>query len=267
MSNLIEAITLALVQGITEFIPISSSAHLILVPLLTGWADQGLSFDIAVHIGTLFAVCWYFRREIQLLWAGFWRSLFRHRRSRFYGRLAWQLIIATFPIALIGWLAHDFVATQLRSPLIICCATVCFGLVLLASDYFSLHQKKLRELTWKDIIIIGLAQTLALIPGTSRSGITLTAGLALGYNRESSAKFSFLLSIPVILLAGSFESIKILRSPDAIQWPAIGVAVVFAALSAYGCIHLFLRLLRKIGVLPFVIYRLCLGAFLFFIFL
>lgn len=266
MSETLEVITLAIVQGLTEFLPISSSAHLILVPLLTGWDDQGLAFDIAVHIGTLVAVCIYFRQEIIRLIYGFWRSL-NGKPSRFYSPLAWQLLIASIPIALVGFLAHDFVATTLRSPLVIACSTISFGLLLCASDYFRVHQKRLTQLQWKDAIIIGLAQTLALIPGTSRSGITLTAGLSLGFNRVSSAKFSFLLSIPVILLAGFYEGFKIIRAPNPIDWPHLLVGISFAAISAYLCIHLFFQLIRKIGMLPFVIYRLLLGAFLLFLFL
>lgn len=266
MNQTFETITLAIVQGLTEFLPISSSAHLILVPLLTGWPDQGLAFDIAVHIGTLIAVCVYFRTEIIRLIFGFWRSLNR-RPSRFYSPLAWQLIVASIPIALIGWLAHDFVATTLRSPLVIAASTVSFGLLLCASDTLRQHPKQLRQLKWKDVIFIGLAQTLALIPGTSRSGITLTAGLSLGYNRASSAKFSFLLSIPVIALAGTYESYKILHSELPIDWPHIMLGIAFAAISAYFCIHAFLHFIRKIGILPFVFYRLFLGAFLLWMFL
>ncbi len=266
MSQALEVITLAIVQGLTEFLPVSSSAHLILVPLLTGWPDQGLAFDVAVHIGTLMAVCAYFRQEIIRLIFGFWRSIVG-RPSRVYSPLSWQLIVASVPIALIGFLAHDFVATTLRSPLVIACSTITFGLLLFASDYFRVKTKGLYQLGWKDTIIIGLAQTLALIPGTSRSGITLTAGLSLGFNRQSAAKFSFLLSIPVILLAGTYEGLKIIRSPNAVDWPHLTLGIAFAAISAYFCIHAFFQLIKKMGMLPFVVYRLFLGAFLLFMFL
>lgn len=265
MSSLVEIVTLAIVQGLTEFLPISSSAHLILVPLFTGWPDQGIAFDIAVHIGTLIAVCLYFRKEITLLLFGFLRSV-RGTPTKYYSRLSWQLIIATIPIALIGWLAHDFVATTLRSPLVIACSTITFGILLLLSDKYSPHLKTMQQLSWKDVLIIGFAQTLALIPGTSRSGITLTAGLSLGFNRSCSAKFSFLLSIPVILLAGTYEGIKLVRSDMPIDWSQLLIGIGFAAFSAYFCIHAFLLLLRKIGVLPFVLYRFLLGAFLIVLF-
>ncbi len=265
MSQTFEVITLAIVQGLTEFLPISSSAHLILVPLLTGWPDQGIAFDVAVHVGTLIAVCAYFRKEIARLLFGFWRSLVG-RPSRVYSLLAWQLIIASIPIALIGFLFHDFIATTLRSPLVIACSTIGFGILLLASDTLRVHRKKFSQLKWRDALIIGLAQTLALIPGTSRSGITLTAGLSLGFNRKCAAKFSFLLSIPVILLAGTYEGIKIIRSPDMVNWMLLFIGIGFAAISAYGCIHLFFRLIRKLGMLPFVCYRLLLGTFLLLMF-
>lgn len=266
MSQTLEVITLAIVQGLTEFLPVSSSAHLILVPLLTGWPDQGITFDIAVHLGTLVAVCVYFRKEIYRLIFGFWRSL-SGNASRVYSVLAWQLIIASIPIALIGFLAHDFVATTLRSPLVIACSTIGFGILLFASDRFRTKRKQLAQLSWKDAIIIGCAQTLALIPGTSRSGITLTAGLTLGFNRICAAKFSFLLSIPVILLASAYEGAKIITSDDPINMPYLLLGISVAAISAYFCINLFFRLIPKIGMLPFVCYRMLLGAFLLFMFL
>lgn len=265
MNELMQVIVLAIVQGLTEFLPISSSAHLILVPLLTGWRDQGLAFDVAVHVGTLFAVCFYFRQELLRIQAGFWRSV-QGRPSRFYSKLAWQLIIASFPIALIGWFAHDFIATTLRSPLVIAFATISFGILLFTSDRYSSHSKMMGQLGWKDVMIIGFAQTLALIPGTSRSGITLTAGLGLGYNRATSAKFSFLLSIPLIMLAGSYEGMKILRSPDPVAWSYLLIGILFAAVSAYFCIKAFISFIGKMGVLPFVIYRLMLGTVLLFMF-
>ena len=265
MNDLLHVVVLAIVQGLTEFLPISSSAHLILVPWILGWPDQGLAFDVAVHVGTLIAVCFYFRRKIFFLIWGFLRSL-KGRPSKFYSPLAWQLGIACIPIALIGWLAHDFIATTLRSPLVIAFSTIGFGLLLFCGDKFSSHKKRLTQIRWRDTIFIGLMQTLALIPGTSRSGITMTAGLALGFNRTTSAQFSFLLSIPLILMAGSYETIKMVHSPVQIYWPSLLLGISIAAFSAYLCIHAFLHFIRKIGVLPFVIYRLALGGFLFWMF-
>lgn len=266
MSNLIQIITLAIVQGLTEFLPISSSAHLILVPTLAGWEDQGMAFDIAVHVGSLLAVIAYFRKDIVKLIVGFCGSLMG-RPSNFYSVLAWQLIIATIPIALIGLLAHDFVATTLRSPLVIAASTIGFGMLLLASDRLSLHQKNITQLRWKDIMVIGLAQTLALIPGTSRSGITLTAGLALGFDRKSAAMFSFLLSMPVIILAGGYEGYKMFTSDTPIEWALLIIGIACSGVTAYLCIHLFMQFIQKIGMLPFVLYRFLLGGFLLLMFL
>lgn len=265
MSNLIQTITLAITQGLTEFLPISSSAHLILVPTLAGWTDQGIAFDIAVHVGSLLAVFAYFRKDIVQLIQGFFRSLYKGP-SDFYSTLSWQLIIATLPIAIIGLVAHDFVATTLRSPLVIAAATMGFGVLLLASDRYSLHQKTISQLKWKDVALIGLAQTLALIPGTSRSGITLTAGLALGFDRKNSAMFSFLLSIPVIILAGGYEGVKMLTSPTPLPWNLLIIGITFSGLTAYLCIHFFMQFIQKIGMLPFVVYRLLLGCFLLLMF-
>lgn len=265
MSNLIQTITLAITQGLTEFLPISSSAHLILVPSLAGWADQGIAFDIAVHVGSLLAVLAYFRKDIVQIIHGFFRSLYKGP-SDFYSTLSWQLIIATLPIAIVGLIAHDFVATVLRSPLVIAGATIGFGVLLLASDHYSTHQKTLTELKWKDIALIGLAQVLALIPGTSRSGVTLTAGLALGFDRKSCAMFSFLLSMPVIILAGGYEGYKMLASDQPILWNLLLIGILFSGLTAYLCIHFFMQFIQKIGMLPFVVYRLALGCFLLFMF-
>ena len=159
MNNLIQTITLAITQGLTEFLPISSSAHLILVPTIAGWTDQGIAFDIAVHVGSLMVVLVYFRSDIIQIIKGFFRS-FKGGPSDFYSTLSWQLILATLPIAMIGLLAHDFVATTLRSPLVIAMSTIGFGILLFASDHYSTHQKSINQMRWKDIALIGFAQVL-----------------------------------------------------------------------------------------------------------
>ena len=262
-----QAIVLALLQGLTEFLPISSSAHLILVPVLTDWPDQGLAFDVAVHFGTLAAVVWYFRCEVLTMlrdWAG---SLAGHGQTA-ESRLAWAVAAGTVPAALAGLLAHDYIESSLRSPLVIAATTIGFGLLLgladarprpLARDEYALR--------WRDVLIIGLAQALALIPGTSRSGITMTAGLFLGLSRQAAARFSFLLSIPVILLAAGYETWNLLESTDPVDWTALAIGFGVSAVSAYVCIHLFLKLLQRIGFMPFVVYRLVLGGVLLVMFL
>lgn len=267
--ELIQIIVLALVQGFTEFLPISSSAHLILVPVLSDWPDQGLAFDVAVHIGTLSAVMWYFRHDLVTMTRD-WGASCVQRKNVGDSRLAWAVIVATIPVGLAGLLLHDYVDTVLRSPLVIAWATIGFGLLLWWADVQGQRlvgkQHDEHHLTWRDIIIIGLAQALALIPGTSRSGITMTAGLMLGLTRNAAARFSFLLSIPTILMAGGYKTLKLLQD-GAIDWSAILTGVVLSGITAYLCIHLFLKALDRMGMLPFVIYRLVLGVVLLTIFM
>jgi len=263
--SLIQIIVLALVQGLTEFLPVSSSAHLILVPVINDWQDQGLAFDVAVHVGTLIAVMWYFRTEIVNMTIDWFDSLLK-RQLVGESKLAWAVIWGTVPVGLAGLLLHDFIDTQLRSPLVIAWATIGFGVVLWLSDVAAKHQRDEHTLNWKDVLIIGCAQALALIPGTSRSGITMTAGLLLGLTRTAAARFSFLLSIPTIILAGGYKGLKLLEQPAPVDWLAIILGIVLSAVTAYACVHYFLKLLDRLGMLPFVIYRLVLGMVLLVIY-
>ena len=263
---LIQIIVLALVQGLTEFLPISSSAHLILVPVLSDWPDQGLAFDVAVHVGTLSAVVWYFRKEVMAMTRDWFGSCL-HRQQVGESRLAWAVIWGTVPVLVAGLLLHDLVDTVLRSPLVIAWATIGFGLLLWVADLLGQRQRDEHHLTWRDVAVIGLAQALALIPGTSRSGITMTAGLFMGLTREAAARFSFLLSIPTILMAGGYKGLQLTREPATVDWFAMFIGVVLSALTAYLCIHLFLKLLERIGMLPFVLYRLLLGGVLLYFFI
>ncbi len=252
---------LAIIQGLTEFLPISSSAHLILLPSLAGWEDQGLAFDVATHVGTLTAVVAYFRRELVTLTQDWSRSLLE-RRQVGDSRLAWAVLWGTVPVGLAGLLLSDFVATELRSTLVIALATIAFGLLLWWADVRGARARDEHGLLWKDVLIIGVAQALALIPGTSRSGITMTAGLMLGLTRQAAARFSFLLSIPVIVLAGGLETLDLIQAETRVLWDALILGALFSAVSAYLCIHFFLKLLERVGMLPFVIYRLILGVVL-----
>jgi len=266
--DFLQIVVLALVQGFTEFLPISSSAHLILFPRLFGWSDQGLAFDVAVHLGTLGAVVWYFRTEL----AGMsrdWVGSLRQRRTVGDSRLAWAVLLGTIPVGLAGLLLKGFVETALRSPVVIAWATIIFGLLLWLADHVGRkigQPRDERSLTWRDILLIGCAQAVALIPGTSRSGITMTAGLLLGLSRSAAARFSFLLSIPVIMLAGGLSVLDLVRGDHLVDWLSLSVGALLSGLSAYACIHLFLKLLERIGMLPFVIYRLTLGALLLYLF-
>jgi undecaprenyl-diphosphatase len=264
--TLIQIIVLALVQGLTEFLPISSSAHLILVPVLSDWPDQGLAFDVAVHVGTLSAVVWYFRSEV-IRMSRDWLLSCRHGQLVGESRLAWAVIWGTVPVAVTGLLLHDLVDTVLRSPLVIAWATIGFGLLLWLADVRGQRQRNEHHLTWRDVVVIGMAQALALIPGTSRSGITMTAGLFMGLTREAAARFSFLLSIPTILMAGGYKGMQLVNEPAAVDWMAMFIGVALSALTAYTCIYLFLRLLERIGMLPFVLYRLLLGGALLYFFI
>lgn len=263
--TLIQIIVLALVQGLTEFLPISSSAHLILVPVLSDWPDQGLAFDVAVHVGTLSAVVWYFRQEVMRMTTD-WVGSVRQRQQVGDSRLAWAVIWGTLPVVVAGLLFHDLVDTVLRSPVVIAWATIGFGLLLWLADVVGQRQRNEHDLNWRDVVVIGVAQALALIPGTSRSGITMTAGLFMGLTREAAARFSFLLSIPTILMAGGYKGLKLLEQSLAVDWLAMGLGIVLSALTAYLCIHLFLKLLERIGMFPFVLYRLVLGAVLLYLF-
>ncbi len=258
--DIIQIIVLALVQGLTEFLPISSSAHLILVPLITGWQDQGLAFDVAVHVGTLTAVVLYFRKEIGTMFLAWIDSLKGNHSED--SKLAWGVLIGTIPVGIAGLLFKDYIAGNLRTELVIAITTILFGLLLWYADRSGKRNRDEHTLSWKDIIIVGCAQAVALIPGTSRSGITITAGLMLGLTAPAAARFSFLLSIPVIVLAGGMETLDYLEVANAGDVNDLIYGALISAFSAYLCIHYFLKLLEKINMTPFVIYRLLLGVVL-----
>ena len=262
----LQAIILALVQGITEFLPISSSAHLILMPHLLGWPDQGLAFDVAVHVGTLAAVVFYFRTDIARMFIA-WSASCAGRGVSNDAKLAWLVLLATIPVVLGGLLFHETIETDLRSPLVIAVTTIGFGLLLLLADQLGRQERNTGSIGVRDAVLIGLAQALALIPGTSRSGVTMTAALALGLTRTDAARFSFLLSIPTILMAGGYESWQLVSDPGVVQWNIILLGTVVAAVSAWLCISLFMRLIERIGMLPFVYDRLLRGVVLLAVFM
>jgi len=264
--DLLQIITLALVQGFTEFLPVSSSAHLILVPILVGWKDQGLAFDVAVHLGTLTAVLYYFRRELGPMIRDWLTSIRTHQQTP-NSKLAWGIILGTIPVGVVGLLAKDFIEGNLRTPLIIAVATIVFGLLLWWADARGKHQRSEYQINLRDILLIGCAQALALIPGTSRSGITITAGLMLGLSRTGAARFSFLLSIPAILLPGALKTLDLIKDDMPVDWHALYMGAFVSGIFAYFTIKLFIQLLDKLGMLPFVIYRLVLGGILLLMFM
>jgi len=254
-----QTILLALIQGLTEFLPISSSAHLILPSEILGWSDQGLAFDVAVHLGSLTAVIWYFRQRVGDLVVGGVQSLAGKWTES--GKLAWMLVLATIPAAVAGLLFDDFIEANLRSAQVIAVTTIIGALLLALADRTDHQNKTIADLTWMLVLAIGLAQATALIPGTSRSGITMTMALLLGLRRSCAAEFSFLMAIPVILLSAGWKSLDLLALQE-FPWDTLFIGVAVSAVSAYFCIKYFLQLIERIGFMPFVIYRLLLGAVL-----
>ena len=259
----IQIVFLSILQGFTEFLPISSSAHLILVPELLGWSDQGLAFDVALHVGSLIAVLLYFKGEILQIIKDLFGSI-KQKKSVGESTLGWAVLIGTIPVGLAGLAFNDFISSELRSPYVIATTTILFGLVLFLADRKA-GKKSERSITIWFAILIGIAQAVALIPGTSRSGITMSAALLLGFSRVAAARFSFLLSIPVIILAGGLKTLELIESQTDVVWSELLSGVFLSAISAYLCIYFFLKLISKSSMLPFVIYRLILGAIIIFV--
>lgn len=259
--TIFEIIILAIIQGITEFLPISSSAHLLLPEVFLGWEAQGLAFDVAVHMGSLLAVMIYFRQDIINMTVD-WLTKGFTRQQTANSKLAWWVIIATLPAIAFGAVFKNVIEVYLRTGEVIALTTILFGLLLWYADKKAKLQHEVSHVGLKHALYIGFSQVLALIPGTSRSGITMTTGLLLGYTREAAARFSFLLSIPVILGAGLLSTLDLLEEPNLVDWPALGYGVLFSFISAYACISLFLTWINRIGMTPFVIYRLLLGVIL-----
>jgi undecaprenyl-diphosphatase len=273
--ELFAAAVLGVIQGLTEFLPISSSAHLILVPWLLGWTPEGISFDVSLHVGTALAILAYFWRDWWLLAGEVLRGLATGRpfanRER---RLAWFILVGTLPAAVTGLLFEKQVEETLRSPLITVFTLAGLGILLYIADRWGRKQRTLDDFSWGDSIWIGLSQALALVPGVSRSGITMSTAMLRGADRPSAARFSFLLATPVIVGAGIFEGwhlMKALRAPALgaagnlggaapVQWPVLAVGVFCAAGTGFLCIRYFLRYLQRGSFLPFVIYRFILAA-------
>ena len=264
MIDMYQAIILALIQGLTEFLPVSSSAHLLFPSLVLGWADQGLAFDVAVHVGTLSAVLLYYREDL-LRMANRWLHSLAGAPACEDSRMVWYLAVATVPAGLAGLLAGDFIEANLRTLPVIATTTLLFGLLLGLAERRVVAANAERPLGLAIAIIVGLAQVLALVPGVSRSGITMTAALLLGLGRQASARFSFLLSIPIIASAGLLKVWELAAGDASVDWLIMGLGVVVSAVSAYACIAAFLRLLDKVGFMPFVYYRIGLALALYLI--
>jgi undecaprenyl-diphosphatase len=262
----VQILLLACVQGFTEFLPISSSAHLIVTPSLFGYSLQSLAFDVAVHVGTLGAVMLYFRRELATMTNALGRSLGRRSLADPNARLAAMILIATLPILVLGFPLKallEFLRDDDRLiELVIATTTIAFGLLLWLADRLGKRRRDEHSLGWASALLIGLFQAIAILPGTSRSGITMTAGLFLGLTREAASRFSFLLSIPTIALAGLMETKELLESAEPVAWDELWLGAALSFVVAYLTIHFFLRFIERISMLPFVIYRLVLGLFI-----
>lgn len=259
--ELLQLLVLAVVQGLTEFLPVSSSGHLILPAALLGWPDQGLAFDVAVHFGSLLAVLLYFRRDIGSLLLA-WLSSLRGAQSD-DGRLAWWVIVATVPAVVAGFVFDDFIETHLRNAWVLGTTTLIFGIFLGVAQRFSISAKQCRDLTLTMVLIIGFAQALALIPGTSRSGITITAAAFLGLSLVEASRFSFLLSIPVIAGAALLKTIDLLGADAVVDWLSLLAATSLSGVTAFLCIGWFMRWVERIGLMPFAVYRVLLAAAIF----
>lgn len=259
-----QALVLAVLQGLTEFLPISSSAHLVLPSQLLGWPDQGLAFDVAVHVGTLSAVVWYYRQDLWRMALAWLRSLAGGGQSE-DSRMVWWLALATVPAGLVGVLGGDFIESHLRSLPVIATTTLVFGLLLGLADRSAAATPGHTPMTLRLALLIGLAQALAPVPGVSRSGVTMTAALMLGTSRQLAARFSFLLSIPVIAAAGTLKTADLLASGEAVPWGLLALGAAASAVTAYACIALFLRLLDRVGMMPFVYYRIALALILYLV--
>jgi undecaprenyl-diphosphatase len=257
-----QAVLLALLQGLTEFLPISSSAHLVIPSLVLGWPDQGLAFDVAVHVGTLSAVLFYYRVDLMRM-AGAWFGSLAGGGPTDDSRLVWYLALATLPAGIVGLAAGDFIEANLRNLPVIATTTLVFGLLLGVADRYAPAGGAGKPLTLFMALLIGLAQGIAPIPGVSRSGATITAALLLGMDRQAAARFSFLLSIPIIASAGALKVWELAASGVGVDWFSLGLGAVVSGITAYLCIAMFLRLLDRVGLMPFVYYRIVLAAMLF----
>jgi undecaprenyl-diphosphatase len=261
-----QAVLLAVVQGVTEFLPISSSAHLVIPSLLLGWDDQGLAFDVAVHVGTLTAVVFYYRKDIARMMSAWLRSLGSGPVTE-DSRLVWYLALATVPVGVIGLGAGKFIESDLRSLPVIASTTLVFGILLGVADRYAQRRPGSRPLTMPMALLVGIAQALAPVPGVSRSGVTITVALLLDMDRQSAARFSFLLSIPVIASAGLLKLWELVQNDTLVDWTALAIGAVVSGITAYLCIAVFLRFLDRVGLMPFVYYRLLLAAVLYVIWL
>jgi undecaprenyl-diphosphatase len=261
--SLLQAIVLGLVQGLTEFLPISSTAHLRIVPELFGWQDPGAAYSAVIQLGTVAAVLIYFRRDIVALGKAFFQGLLQRQPfATTESRLAWFVLVGTLPIGVCGLAFKKSIETSLRSLYVISGSLIVLAIVLFIVERRASHKRTLADMRWQDGIIVGLWQALALIPGSSRSGTTLTGALSLGLRREDAARYSFLLSIPATTLAGVFELKHLLEATERPSTVALVVGTVVAFGSGWAAIAWLLSYLRTRSTLIFIVYRVVLGVVL-----
>jgi undecaprenyl-diphosphatase len=259
--NLFEAVVLGIIQGLTEFLPISSTAHLRIIPAFVGWEDPGAAFTAVTQIGTLIAVFAYFRKDILLLSQAFIRSVISLRPYESQeSRMAWWILFGTLPIGILGLLFKSLIETEFRSLTVIAVALIVLALLLAIAEKTGKRNRSIEKMKFLDTQLIGLAQALALIPGASRSGTTITAGLFLNIEREDAARFSFLLSIPAITLSGLYQLYKLRDTLAGEPGIALLVAVVVSCIVGYLTIGSLLRYLRSHSTWIFIIYRIALGV-------
>ncbi|HET6630097.1 MAG TPA: undecaprenyl-diphosphate phosphatase [Woeseiaceae bacterium] len=255
----IHIVVLAVVQGLTEILPVSSSGHLVLVPNVMDWKDQGLVFDVAVHFGTLVAICLYFREDLLRTVQGAFRVLGGDTRSR-ESQLALCIALGTIPAAIAGLLFAGWIAENLRDPKVVVVTLSGYAVLLALADWFGKRRREMADLGIGGALLIGMAQALALIPGTSRSGVTITAGMALGLKRREAARFSFLLSVPVILLAALYETAQVFMEGATATFGTLAMGALISCVVAYLTINFFMRVINSIGLVPFAVYRILLAA-------
>lgn len=259
----LQIVVLAIVQGLTEFLPISSSGHLVLVPYLVEWTDQGLAFDVSVHFGSLLAVVIFFRDDIAGLIRGGCKAVGGDVKSP-QAYMAIAIAVGTIPAAATGMLFASWIEANLRDPSVIVFTLSGYGILMALADRYAKREKSMTDVRIRDALIIGVAQALALVPGTSRSGVTITAGRLLGFERQDAARFSFLLSAPVILLATVYKGLELVLGDTVVAWGELALGVVVSAAVAYASIEFFMRFVTRMGLAPFAIYRLFLAAVIFY---
>ncbi|PIZ94828.1 MAG: undecaprenyl-diphosphatase [Candidatus Magasanikbacteria bacterium CG_4_10_14_0_2_um_filter_37_12] len=274
-----QSIFLGVIQGLTEFLPVSSSGHLIFLPEFFGWADQGLAFDVVMHLGTLLALIIFFRKKLwNILKAVFFLVRKKELEMKDYEskmidcKLGWLIVLSIIPAGIVGLLFGDWIETSLRSPVVIGVSLIFWGIVLGFADKYSRrlkieNQKSLGMLGWKNVLFIGCAQAVALIPGTSRSGITMTAGLLTKLDKKSVAEFSFFMSVPVIALAGFLKIIELWQNGlGDLSIVVLSIGFLASALSGLVAISGLMKIIQKWSFMPFVVYRVVVGIFIIIVY-